>query len=125
MTKVSVGAKTLLYPTPVVLVGTYDAAGAPNIMVAAWAGICCSRPPCVAVSLRAATYSHGAIVARQIAAGLTGKAFPALLPESVCHVVSSVEPPSISTAANPETSPKKAWITAKSPRLLMMLRIEC
>jgi NADPH-dependent 2,4-dienoyl-CoA reductase/sulfur reductase-like enzyme len=34
----------------------------------------------------------GAIVARQIAARATGKAFPALLPESVCHVVSSVEP---------------------------------
>lgn len=34
----------------------------------------------------------GAIVARQIAAGATGKTFPALLPESVCHVVSSVDP---------------------------------
>ncbi|MDP2881860.1 MAG: FAD-dependent oxidoreductase [Azonexus sp.] len=34
----------------------------------------------------------GAIVARQIAASLAGKLFPALLPESVCHVVSSVEP---------------------------------
>ncbi|MFZ2974392.1 MAG: FAD/NAD(P)-binding oxidoreductase [Ferribacterium limneticum] len=34
----------------------------------------------------------GAIVARQIAAGLTGKTFPALMPESVCHVVSNVEP---------------------------------
>lgn len=34
----------------------------------------------------------GAIVAQQIAAGITGKAYPALLPESVCHVMSSVEP---------------------------------
>jgi len=34
----------------------------------------------------------GAIVARQIAARATGQRFPALLPESVCHVVSSVEP---------------------------------
>jgi flavin reductase (DIM6/NTAB) family NADH-FMN oxidoreductase RutF len=65
MSKVSVGAKTLLYPTPVLLVGTYDSADAPNIMTAAWAGICCSRPPCVAVSLREATYSHGNIVARK------------------------------------------------------------
>jgi flavin reductase (DIM6/NTAB) family NADH-FMN oxidoreductase RutF len=65
MSKVSLGAKTLLYPTPVVLVGTYDSAGVPNIMTAAWVGICCSRPPCVAVSLRAATYSHGNIVARK------------------------------------------------------------
>jgi flavin reductase (DIM6/NTAB) family NADH-FMN oxidoreductase RutF len=65
MSKISVGPRTLFYPTPAVLVGTYDAAGVPNIMTAAWAGICCSRPPCVAVSLRAATYSHGSIVARK------------------------------------------------------------
>lgn len=64
-TKRSLGAKTLAYPTPVFLVGTYDAQGRPNIMTAAWAGICCSRPPCVAVSLRAATYSHGSITSRR------------------------------------------------------------
>jgi len=63
--KKSLGAKTLVYPTPVFLVGTYDAAGKPNAMTAAWAGICCSQPPCVAVSLRKATYSHGNIVARR------------------------------------------------------------
>lgn len=34
----------------------------------------------------------GAIVARQIVSSATGQSFPALLPESVCHVVSSVEP---------------------------------
>ena len=61
----SLGAKTILYPTPVLIVGTYDAAGKANGMAAAWGGICCSRPPCVSVSLRAATYSHGSIVARQ------------------------------------------------------------
>jgi flavin reductase (DIM6/NTAB) family NADH-FMN oxidoreductase RutF len=27
-------------------------------MVAAWGGICCSAPPCIAVSLRPATYTH-------------------------------------------------------------------
>jgi flavin reductase (DIM6/NTAB) family NADH-FMN oxidoreductase RutF len=58
----SLGAKTILYPTPVMLVGTYDAAGKPNVMTAAWGGICCSIPPCVAVSLRKATYTHGNIV---------------------------------------------------------------
>jgi flavin reductase (DIM6/NTAB) family NADH-FMN oxidoreductase RutF len=63
--KKSLGAKTLAYPTPVWLVGTYDTEGKPNIMTAAWAGICCSKPPCVAVSLRKATYSYGNIVARQ------------------------------------------------------------
>jgi flavin reductase (DIM6/NTAB) family NADH-FMN oxidoreductase RutF len=63
--KKSIGAKTLLFPTPVLMVGTYDQAGKPNLMNAAWGGICCSQPPCVAVSLRKATYSHSCIVERK------------------------------------------------------------
>jgi flavin reductase (DIM6/NTAB) family NADH-FMN oxidoreductase RutF len=63
--KKSVGAKTILYPTPVMVVGTYDAAGRANVMVAAWGGIACSKPPCVSVSLRSATSSHGNIMARK------------------------------------------------------------
>lgn len=63
--KKSVGAKTLLFPTPVLMVGTYDQTGKPNLMNAAWGGICCSKPPCVAVSLRKATYSHSCIVERK------------------------------------------------------------
>jgi flavin reductase (DIM6/NTAB) family NADH-FMN oxidoreductase RutF len=59
--KKSIGAKTIVYPTPVFVIGTYDKAGKPNVMTAAWAGICCSRPPCVAVSLRKATYTYGNI----------------------------------------------------------------
>jgi flavin reductase (DIM6/NTAB) family NADH-FMN oxidoreductase RutF len=57
--KKSLGAKTLIYPTPVLVVCTYDGEGKPNAMTAAWGGICCSSPPCVAVSLRKATYSYG------------------------------------------------------------------
>ena len=60
--KQSLGPQTVLYPTPVLIVGTYDAEGKPNIMNAAWGGVCCSQPPCLAVALRAATYSHGNIV---------------------------------------------------------------
>lgn len=63
--KKSVGAKTIVYPTPVLIVGTYDDQGKANVMAAAWGGICCSRPPCVAVSLRKATYTYGNIVARK------------------------------------------------------------
>ncbi|GFO67190.1 flavodoxin [Geomonas limicola] len=63
--KQSLGAKTLLFPTPVLLVGTYDANGKPNLMNAAWGGICNSQPPSVAVSLRKATYSYAAIMERQ------------------------------------------------------------
>lgn len=63
--KRSIGAKTILYPTPVLVVGTYDKSGRPNLMTAAWGGICCSDPPCVAVSMRKATYTHGNIIARK------------------------------------------------------------
>jgi len=63
--KKSLGAKTLVYPTPVFVVGTYDAAGDPNVMTASWGGICCSQPPCVAVSLRKANYTYGNIVLRR------------------------------------------------------------
>jgi len=63
--KESIGAKTLVYPTPVFVVGTYDKAGKANVMTASWGGICCSQPPCVAVSLRKATYTHGNILARK------------------------------------------------------------
>ena len=59
--KISQGPKTLLYPTPVYVVGTYDAAGRPNAAVAAWGGLCCSRPPSLQVSFRAATYTHANI----------------------------------------------------------------
>jgi flavin reductase (DIM6/NTAB) family NADH-FMN oxidoreductase RutF len=63
--KKSLGAKTLVFPTPVWVVGTYDGEGRPNAMTAAWGGICCSQPPCLAVSLRKATYTYGNILARK------------------------------------------------------------
>jgi len=63
--KKSLGPNTLVYPTPVWVIGTYDQNGKANVMTAAWGGICCSAPPCIAVSLREATYTHGRIIARQ------------------------------------------------------------
>ena len=35
----NIGAKSALYPMPVLIIGTYDAAGVPNAMNAAWGGI--------------------------------------------------------------------------------------
>lgn len=63
--KKSIGAKTIVYPAPVFVIGTYDAAGKANVMTASWAGLCCSRPPCVAVALRKATSTYANIVQRQ------------------------------------------------------------
>jgi len=61
----SLGADTLVYPTPVFMVGTYDREGRANVMNAAWGGICCSDPPCVAVSLRKARYTYENIMLRE------------------------------------------------------------
>jgi flavin reductase (DIM6/NTAB) family NADH-FMN oxidoreductase RutF len=63
--KRSLGAKTLVYPTPVFVVGTYDSSGKPNVMTASWGGICCSQPPCVAVALRKATYTYESLLLRK------------------------------------------------------------
>ncbi len=63
--KQSLGPKTLVYPAPVFVIGTYDKAGKPNAMTASWGGICCSQPPCVAVALRKATYSYGNMLERK------------------------------------------------------------
>lgn len=63
--KKSIGANTIAYPTPVFIVGTYDKDGKANVMNAAWGGISCSMPPCVSISLREATYTHGNIKNRK------------------------------------------------------------
>ncbi len=63
--KKSIGPNTIIYPAPVLVIGTYDREGKSNAMTAAWGGICCSSPPCVAVSLRKATYTYGNIVVQQ------------------------------------------------------------
>ena len=63
--KKDLGAKTILFPTPVLVVATYDDNGKPNAMTAAWGGICCSKPPCVTVSLRKATYTYNSMMARK------------------------------------------------------------
>lgn len=63
--KRSLGGKPFLIPTPVWVVGSYDAEGEPNIMTVAWAGICSSKPPCVSVSMRKATYTYTNIVKRK------------------------------------------------------------
>lgn len=63
--KTSLGAKTLALPAPVWVVATYDSNGKENGMTVAWGGICCSRPPCVCVALREATYTYGAVLERE------------------------------------------------------------
>jgi flavin reductase (DIM6/NTAB) family NADH-FMN oxidoreductase RutF len=63
--KKTLGAQTIVFPTPVFIVGTYDTNGVPNAAAAAWGGICCSNPPCVSISLREVTYTYGNIMERK------------------------------------------------------------
>jgi flavin reductase (DIM6/NTAB) family NADH-FMN oxidoreductase RutF len=63
--KQSLGAKPLLYPTPVVVVGTYDSHDKPNIATLAWVGICNSKPPCIAFSIGKGKHTHSNIVERK------------------------------------------------------------
>ncbi|NQS91871.1 MAG: flavin reductase family protein [Chloroflexi bacterium] len=62
--KTSLGAQTLIFPTPVWCVGSYDKDGKPNIMTIAWGGICCSTPPCLTISLRKSRYTYENILER-------------------------------------------------------------
>lgn len=56
--KLNLPPQTILQPSPVLVIGTYGSDGKPNIMTCAWAGIACSKPLCVNVSLREATLTY-------------------------------------------------------------------
>lgn len=63
--KKSFGALTLVYPTPVWVIGTYDKEGKPDAATVAWGGVCSSQPPALAISLRKSRYSYDNIMHRQ------------------------------------------------------------
>lgn len=59
----SIGPTTYLSPVPVVMLGCADpeAGVRPNLITVAWAGVVCSKPPMISVSIRKERYSHGII----------------------------------------------------------------
>ncbi len=63
--KKSLGPSLYPLPAPAWVIGTYDSAGKPNMMTAAWTGIVCSRPPSIGVSLQKIRYSYDNIVQRR------------------------------------------------------------
>lgn len=63
--KKSLGAEVIVFPTPVWCVGSYDDNEKPNVMTVAWGGVCCSKPPCITISLRKATYTYDCILKRE------------------------------------------------------------
>ncbi|HZK01349.1 MAG TPA: flavin reductase family protein [Anaerovoracaceae bacterium] len=50
--KKELGAKPIVFPTPVLIIGTYNDDGTPNAMNVAWGGICGSEPPAVMIAVR-------------------------------------------------------------------------
>ncbi len=64
--KKSLGPKTLILPTPTLLVGTYDSNSKANLVTVAWGGVCSSNPPSVAVSLQRSRYSYESIIEQKV-----------------------------------------------------------
>ncbi len=62
----SLGPKTIIYPAPVLIVGTYDKTGRPNVMTVAWGGISCSDPPCVNISIRKTRLTYENILEHRV-----------------------------------------------------------
>jgi len=62
--KKSIGSKDLIFPAPVLIVGTYSIDGKPNAMNVAWGGIC-SYPPCIAISIQENRRTHKNILQKK------------------------------------------------------------
>lgn len=60
MIKKSIGPQALLYPAPALLVGA-NVNDRPNFMTVAWAGIVCSVPPELSISIRQARHTFRGI----------------------------------------------------------------
>ncbi len=58
MAKIRKEAQTVLCPTPPVMVSCADSSGRDNIITLAWAGIVCSEPPMVSISVRPGRFSY-------------------------------------------------------------------
>ena len=61
MKKRTINPSTYLAPVPAALVTCRDSGGRPNIITIAWAGVICSDPPMVSISIRPSRYSHDII----------------------------------------------------------------
>lgn len=64
MNKTRLGPEALLFPTPSVLVGSV-VDGRVNFMTAAWCGIASSKPPAIAVAIRAERHTLKGILAHK------------------------------------------------------------
>ena len=58
MAKKSLKPSTHLYPSPVLLISSRGKTGKPDIATISWAGILCSEPPLVGISIRPTRHTH-------------------------------------------------------------------
>lgn len=63
--KQSLGANTIALPLPAWVICAYDKSGRANAMTASWAGVCCSKPPCVYFAVRESRYTHACVAGRR------------------------------------------------------------
>ena len=78
----TIGPTTYLCPIPAVMLGCADPAHGlrPNLVTVAWAGVVCSKPPMISISLRKDRFSHGIISA-------TGEFTVNLISEDLCSAM--------------------------------------
>lgn len=58
MPKKSLKPSTYLYPAPVLLISTREESGKPHVATICWAGVLCSEPPLVGISIRTSRHNH-------------------------------------------------------------------
>jgi flavin reductase (DIM6/NTAB) family NADH-FMN oxidoreductase RutF len=61
--KKTLSPRPWFFPRPVVLVTTRETADRDNIVTVSWAGVSCTTPPMVNISLRKSRHSHGVVMA--------------------------------------------------------------
>jgi flavin reductase (DIM6/NTAB) family NADH-FMN oxidoreductase RutF len=59
--KQSLGNHGLIFPNPVLVVGTYDVNGEPNVATLAWGGIASSGPNAISIAVRPSRYTFEAL----------------------------------------------------------------
>jgi len=64
LNKKAVGPGTILYPMPVLIIGS-EVDGKPNFMTASWAGIACSTPPMISVSFQPKRHTYKGVRANR------------------------------------------------------------
>ncbi|HDQ08592.1 MAG TPA: flavin reductase family protein [Methanoculleus sp.] len=63
--KKMIGTGPVLSPLPLLVIGSYDHEERADAMTAAWGGVCCSAPPCVAFSVRESRYTYENLLERE------------------------------------------------------------